>query len=231
MKLLDLLIGRKLANRERDSTKMTALGGGPAMGLDGLGSAAYGPEAALTVLIPLGVAGLAAIGPITIAILVVLAILFVSYWQTIEAYPTNGGSYTVARENLGPDAGIFAATALMIDYVLNVAVGISAGVGALTSALPFLHPYTLCLCLGILLLVTLVNLRGTLEAGIVLAPPTYLFVLSLGGVIVYGAWVALTSAENPARGVPPPPLPPAARAPPLWLPFRPFSARRTPMTW
>lgn len=76
----------------------------------------------LTVLIPLGVAGLATIGPIMIAILVVLATLCVSYWQTIEAYPTNGGSYTVARENLGANAGIFAATALMIDYVPNVAI-------------------------------------------------------------------------------------------------------------
>jgi len=230
MKLLDFLLGRKLANREQDSTKITAVQGVPAMGLDGLGSAAYGPEAALTVLIPLGVAGLAAIGPITIAILIVLAILFVSYWQTIEAYPTNGGSYTVARENLGGEAGILAATALMIDYVLNVAVGISAGVGALTSAVPFLHPYTLWLCLGILLLVALVNLRGTLEAGLVLAAPTYLFVASLGGVILYGIWLALTSAETLVPAEPPPPAQPAAEALTLWLLLRAFASGCTAMT-
>src|SRR5712672_72446 len=156
MKLLDLLLGRKLANREGESEKITALEGVPAMGLDGLASSAYGPEA-------------------------VLAILYLSYWQTIEAYPTSGGSYTVARENLGANAGLLAATALMIDYVLNVAVGISAGVGALTSAVPVLHPYTLWLCLGILVLVTLINLRGTFEAGLVFAVPTYLFVLCFGG--------------------------------------------------
>src|SRR4051794_16454976 len=152
MKLLDLLLGRKLANREGESEKITAFQGVPAMGLDGLASSAYGPEAALTVLAPLGFFGLAYMGPITIAVLAVLAILYVSYWQTIEAYPTSGGSYTVARENLGANAGLLAATALMIDYVLNVAVGISAGVGALTSAMPVLHPHTLPLCLGILVL-------------------------------------------------------------------------------
>ncbi len=209
MKLLDLLLGRKLANREGESEKITALEGVPAMGLDGLASSAYGPEAALTILAPLGLAGLAYIGPITIAVLAVLAILYLSYWQTIEAYPTSGGSYTVARENLGANAGLLAATALMIDYVLNVAVGISAGVGALTSAVPLLQPHTLALCLGILVLVTLVNLRGTLEAGLLFAVPTYLFVLGFGGgVVVYGVWQALLAGGEPVPVVPPPPPPP-----------------------
>src|SRR5881398_70348 len=97
------------------------------------------------------------IGPIMVAILVLLAMLFLSYWQTIGAYPTNGGSYTVARENLGANAGLLAATALMIDYVLNVAVGISAGIGALISALPSLQPHTLGLCLAILALLAIIN--------------------------------------------------------------------------
>src|SRR4030088_1983456 len=189
MKLLDLLLGRKLANREGESEKITALEGVPAMGLDGLASSAYGPEAALTILAPLGLAARAYSGPSPIAGLAVLAILYLSYWQTIEAYPTSGGSYTVVRENLGANAGLLAATALMIDYVLNVAVGISAGVGALTSAVPALHPYTLWLCLGILVLVTLINLRGTFEAGLLFALPTYLFVLGFGGGVVgYGVW-------------------------------------------
>src|SRR5256884_718128 len=178
MKLLDLLFGRKLANREGESEKITAFQGVPAMGLDGLASSAYGPEAALTILAPLGFFGLAYMGPITIAVLAVLAILYISYWQTIEAYPTSGGSYTVAHENLGANAGLLAATALMIDYVLNVAVGISAGVGALTSAVPALHPYTLELCLAILALITLINLRGTLEAGLIFSVPTYVFIAS-----------------------------------------------------
>src|SRR3982751_1618061 len=93
-----------------------------------------------------------------------LAILYFSYRQTIAAYPVNGGSYTVAKENLGTWAGLLAAAALMIDYTLNVAVGISAGVAALVSAVPALHHYTLPLCLVILTIVTLVNLRGTAEA-------------------------------------------------------------------
>src|SRR3954454_1750769 len=187
MKLLDLLIGRKLANREGESEKITAIEGVPAMGLDGLASSAYGPEAALTILAPLGLMGLAYMGPVMLAVLVLLAILYISYWQTIEAYPTSGGSYTVAHENLGANAGLLAATALMIDYVLNVAVGISAGVGALTSAVPALHPYTLPLCLLILTAITLVNLRGTKESGLALAVPTYLFIASLFFILAVGA--------------------------------------------
>src|SRR5881398_4143195 len=114
------------------------------------------------------------IGPIMVAILVLLAMLFLSYWQTIGAYPVNGGSYTVAKENLGAWAGLLAAAALMIDYVLNVAVGISAGVAALVSAAPTLHHYTVPLCMAILLVITLLNLRGTGEAGLAFALPTYL---------------------------------------------------------
>src|SRR6267378_215502 len=233
MKLLDLLIGRKLANREGESEKITAIEGVPAMGLDGLASSAYGPEAALTILAPLGLAGLAYIGPITIAVLAVLAILYLSYWQTIEAYPTSGGSYTVARENLGANAGLLAATALMIDYVLNVAVGISAGVGALTSAVPVLQPHTLALCLGILVLVTLVNLRGTLEAGLLFAVPTYLFVLCFGGgVVLYGVVQALLAGGEPVPVVPPPSAPEIATgaAVSVWLLLRAFASGCTAMT-
>ena len=134
----------------------------------------------LTILVPVGAVGLAAIGPVTWIILALLAILFFSYWQTITAYPSSGGSYTVAKENLGANAGLLAAAALMVDYTLNVAVGISAGIGAFTSAIPALHPYTLPLCLGVLASVTLVNLRGTRESGLMFATPTYVFIASLG---------------------------------------------------
>src|SRR5437762_1940573 len=232
MKLLDLLIGRKLANREGESEKITAIEGVPAMGLDGLASSAYGPEAALTILAPLGLMGLAYMGPVMLAVLVLLAILYISYWQTIEAYPTSGGSYTVAHENLGANAGLLAATALMIDYVLNVAVGISAGVGALTSAVPLLHPYTLWLCLGILVLVTLVNLRGTFEAGLIFAVPTYLFVLCFGGgVVLYGVYQALMAGGDPVPVVPPPAASAGAGAAvSLWLLLRAFASGCTAMT-
>jgi hypothetical protein len=122
----------------------------PVFGLDALSSAAYGPEAALTLLIPLGLAGIALHRPHQLAIIGLLAIVYFSYCQTIDAYPHGGGSYTVASENLGATAGLFAAAALMIDYILNAAVGISAGVGALVSAFPALQPHTLALCLLIL---------------------------------------------------------------------------------
>src|SRR6478752_5575837 len=163
---------RTASSNER---KIGAFEGVPAMGLDGLGSSAYGPEAALTILIPLGAASLSYIGWVMAPIVALLAILFASYWQTIRAYPSNGGAYIVAKENLGTNASLLAAAALMIDYVLNVSVGISAGVGALVSALPALHRYTLPLCLGVLAVITFLNLRGTGEAGLAFALPTYAF--------------------------------------------------------
>src|SRR5215472_14944947 len=230
MGLSNLLIGRRLANQEADSRKVTAIEGVPAMGLDGLASSAYGPEAALTVLMPVGALGLHVITPIMAAILVLLAMLCISYWQTIKAYPSNGGSYTVAKENLGANAGLLAAAALMIDYVLNVAVGISAGIGALTSAIPQLHPYTLELCLAVLALITLVNLRGTLEAGLVFSMPTYLFVASFGGLLLFGFVKAMIAGGSPAPIVAPPPLPAATAGATLWLLLRAFASGCTAMT-
>src|ERR1700694_647850 len=166
MALTDLLFGRRLASDEEGEQRVGVLAGIPLLGLDALGSAAYGPEAALTLLIPLGAAGLGYIGPISTLIILLLLVVYFSYRQTIEAYPHGGGSYTVAKDNLGTTAGLFAAAALLLDYVLVVAVGISAGVGALVSALPALQPHTLSLCLVILLLITLVNLRGVRESGL-----------------------------------------------------------------
>jgi amino acid transporter len=123
---LDLILGRRLANREFDERKIGAFEGVPAMGLDGLGSSAYGPEAALAVLIPLGAAGTSYLGWVMAPIVLLLTVLFASYWQTIRAYPNNGGAYIVSKDNLGSNASLLAAAALMVDYVLNVAVGIAA---------------------------------------------------------------------------------------------------------
>src|SRR5215213_9317730 len=155
MRLMRLVLGRRLATHEQAEQKIGVAAGLPAIGLDGLASSSYGPEAALTILIPLGAAGLFYIGPIILIILLLLGILYISYRQTIAAYPSGGGSYTVAKENLGTNFGLVAASALLLDYVLNVAVAISAGVGALTSAFPSLHKYTLPICLVILVLVML----------------------------------------------------------------------------
>ncbi len=228
MPFMSIVFGRTLANKEAEQAKMGVLAGVPAMGLDGLGSASYGPEAALTVLAPIGAAGLGAIGPITAVILVLLAVLYFSYWQTITAYPSNGGSYTVAKENLGEWAGLLAAAALMVDYMLNVAVGISAGIGALTSAVTPLQPYTLPLCLGVLAVITLVNLRGTKETGLSFAVPTYVFILGLGGILALGLGKVLLGDGAPV--VPPPALAAAAGTSSLWLLLRAFAAGCTAMT-
>ena len=140
MSFLDFIFGRPLASDEDTGQKLGSSRGVSVFGLDALSSAAYGPEAALTILIPVGVAGLQYIVPISTAIIALLVIVYFSYRQTIAAYPKGGGSYTVASENLGARAGLIAAAALLIDYMLNVAVGISAGVGALVSAIPRLQP-------------------------------------------------------------------------------------------
>src|SRR4051812_40585653 len=174
MAITDWLFGRPLATLEEEDQRVGVLAGIPMLGLDALASAAYGPEAALTLLIPLGIGGGRYIGPITPLIIALLAVVYFSYRQTIAAYPHGGGSYTVAKENLGTGAGLLAAAALMLDYVLVVAVGVSAGVGALVSALPVLQPHTLSLCLAILAFITAVNLRGVRESGLAFMVPTYL---------------------------------------------------------
>ena len=230
MSILTVLFGRRLANREAESRKIGALEGLPAMGLDGLGSASYGPEAMLTVLAAGGAASLGVVQPITWIILALLAILFASYWQTIAAYPSNGGSYIVARENLGERASLLAAAALMVDYMLNVAVGISAGVGALTSAVPSLHGHTLALCLGILVVLTLVNLRGTKESGLALAIPTYLFIATLVFILAAGLWQAAGSSGHPHALTKVPDATKATGPITLWLLLRAFAAGCTAMT-
>jgi amino acid transporter len=229
-KILDVLLGRPLASSEERAEQIGPAAGIPIFGLDGLSSAAYGPEAALTLLIPLGLGGIHLIVPITAAIVALLVILYFSYSQTIEAYPRGGGSFTVATENLGPMPGLLAAAALMIDYVLTAAVGISAGVGALISALPSLQPHTLGLCLLILGLLTLVNMRGVHDAGAVFILPTLMFLATLMIVIGAGFAHVIASGGHPSPVVAPPHLPAATEALSLWLLLKVFSSGCTAMT-
>ena len=225
-----LLLGRPLANREQGSHRIGPFEAVPTMGLDGLGSSSYGPEAALTVLAPLGAAGLHLIGPIVGLIVALLAVLYLSYRQTVKAYPGNGGAYVVARENLGETASLLAAAAIMIDYVLNAAVGVSAGVGALTSILPALQPFTLWLCLGVLALITLANLRGLGESGRLFALPTYVFIVSFLALIALGLFRTFAAHGHPHAVIAPPPLGHASEGVGLWLLMRAFASGCTAMT-
>jgi amino acid transporter len=230
MSLLDVLLGHPLSTREEHGQRLALAAGVAVFGLDALSSAAYGPEAALTVLRPLGELGVAYIVPLSAGIIALLTIVYFSYRQTIEAYPAGGGSFTVARENLGNFPGLLAGAALMIDYILNVAVGISAGVGALVSALPFLQPHILALCLGILVLITLINLRGLREAGLIFLAPTYLFVGSLTVMIVIGAIKTLLAGGAPSPVVAPPGFAPVTAAVGWWLMLKAFASGCTALT-
>ena len=230
MSLFDILFGRPLATSEQRAEKIGPVAGIPIFGLDALSSAAYGPEAALTLLIPLGAMGVSYIVPVSFSIIVLLGILYFSYRQTIAAYPGGGGSYTVARENIGAGAGLLAAAALMIDYVLTAAVGISAGVGALVSAVPGLQPHTLTICLSILAIITIVNLRGVREAGGVFIIPTYLFVACLCLMITIGGIKVLAAGGHPVPVEPLPVVPPATTMVSAWLLLQVFSSGCAAMT-
>jgi amino acid transporter len=226
----DFLFGRRLSAAEEGEQKIGPVAGVAVLGLDALSSAAYGPEAALTLLIPLGALGLAHIVSISALIIVILLIVYFSYRQTISAYPNGGGSYTVAKDNLGQPWALLAGAALALDYILNVAVGISAGTGALVSAVPGLLPYTLPLCLAILLFLTLVNLRGTRESGVTFLLPTYLFVATLGVVILVGGVKTALAGGHPVPVGQPPALGAPVAATSLWLLMRAFASGCTAMT-
>ena len=227
-RIVNLLFGRPLATSEERAEHIGPIAGIPIFGLDALSSAAYGPEAALTLLIPLGIMGVRYIVPVSVAIVILLTIVFFSYRQTIEAYPRGGGSYTVASQNLGRNPGLLAASALMIDYTLTASVGISAGVGALISAVPGLQPHTLPLCLGVLLILTIINMRGVHDTGVVFMIPTYLFAITLLLVIAVGTWKALAGHAHPVT--PLPALPAATTTVSLWLMLKVFSSGCTAMT-
>jgi len=207
MSFFDVLFGKPLASNEAHAEQIGVAAGIPIFGLDGLTSAAYGPEAAMSLLIPLGFYGVQHyLLPIFGFILALLTILYFSYRQTIVAYPNGGGSFTVASENLGDGAGLLAAAALMIDYILTAAVGISAGVTALVSAVPELHKHQLLICLFILAIIAIVNMRGVKETGAVFMLPTFVFVGTLLLTIGVGVYHAVATGGHPvALAAPPPP--------------------------
>ncbi len=231
MSINDVLFGKPLATSEERAEHIGVAAGIPIFGLDGLTSAAYGPEAAITLLIPLGLLGLHYAVPIISAILILLTIVYFSYRQTIAAYPNGGGSYTVATENLGDAAGLLAAAALMIDYILTAAVGISAGVTALTSDVQRLQPHTLLLCLTILAILAIVNMRGVRDTGAAFIAPTFLFVGTLLLVIGVGVYKTVLAHGHPvAAAVLPTPIPATMQYLTLWLLMKAFASGCAAMT-
>ena len=231
MSFTDSLFGRPLATSEERAEHIGVAGGIPIFGLDALTSAAYGPETALSLLIPLGLLGIHYIVPIISAILVLLVIVYFSYRQTIAAYPSGGGSYTVATENLGTGAGLLAAAALMIDYILTAAVGISAGVEAVVSDQPWLLPHTLLMCLVILAVLALVNMRGVKDTGAAFILPTFMFVGSLLVAIGFGVFKVFASHGHPTpMAQMPHALPATVGYLSLWLLMKAFSNGCAAMT-
>ena len=231
MSLIDVLLGRPLRSEEDAEQRVGVAAGVPTFGLDALGSAAYGPEAALTILIPAAAAGIAYVVPVSLVIIALLTVVYFSYRQTIDAYPNGGGSYTVASENLGRGMGLLAAAALMLDYLLDVGVGISTGVGALVSAAPKLQPHTLGICLAILLLLALINLRGMRESGALFMLPTYVFCACLLGVLGWGVVKTVLAGGHPHPLLAPPhPAAKTVAAVSAWLLIRAFASGCTALT-
>ncbi|MGH9900729.1 MAG: APC family permease, partial [Pyrinomonadaceae bacterium] len=180
-------ISSEQAHHER-LNKKTALA---VFSSDALSSVAYSTEAILLVLLAAGSIAIGYLVPIVIGITILLAILTLSYRQTIHAYPSGGGAYIVAKDNLGTQPGLVAGASLLIDYILTVAVSVSAGVAAITSAaqgtrLDFLHGHRVALCTLIVAFIAVVNLRGVRESGAIFAGPTYLFILSMLALIAVG---------------------------------------------
>ena len=190
-------ISSEQAHHERLSKK-TALA---VFSSDALSSVAYSTEAILLVLLAAGSVAIGYLVPIVVGITLLLAILTLSYRQTIHAYPSGGGAYIVAKDNLGTQPGLVAGAALLVDYILTVAVSVSAGVAAITSAtqgtrFDFLHEHRVALCIVIVVLIALINLRGVRESGAIFAGPTYLFILSMLALVVVGFVRFYTTGET-----------------------------------
>ncbi|MBD7969367.1 APC family permease [Paenibacillus gallinarum] len=185
-KMKRLLIGRPMKNSELEGEKLSKLKALAVLSSDALSSVAYGTEQILIVLMAVGAAAAWYSIPISLAVLGLLVILIFSYRQTIYSYPSGGGAYIVAKDNIGLSSGLLAGGSLLVDYILTVAVSSSAGTDAITSAFPVLHDYRVLIALTMILLLTILNLRGITESASVLALPVYLFVFAIVVLIITG---------------------------------------------
>ncbi len=184
-------IGKPIASSEDAHHRLSKRIALPVFASDAISSTAYATEEILIVFLSLAAVGLTAFDnlvPISILVILLLAIVVSSYRQTIYAYPKGGGSYVVSRENLGRSPSLVAGASMLVDYILTVAVSVSAGVAAIVSAFEDLVQYRVELCIGFIVIVTLANLRGIKESGALFAPPTYLYVLSLASLIIVGLY-------------------------------------------
>lgn len=188
-----LLFGRPLASERLEHERLNKKTALAVLSSDAISSVAYATEQILLVLAVIGTSALAYVVPISAVIVGLLALVAISYRQTIFAYPEGGGSYTVAKDNLGVGPGLVAASALLTDYILTVAVSISGGVAAITSAYPKLLPHAVALCVLSIVVLMVVNLRGVRESGIAFSVPTYLFIAVMLALIGAGVFQGLTS--------------------------------------
>jgi amino acid transporter len=187
-----VLIGRRIASAREIHERIGPIKGLAVFASDNISSSAYASEEIMRVVLAAGVGALALTLPLTVAIVAVLAIVVTSYQQTIRAYPSGGGSYIVASDNLGTGPGLVAAAALLTDYVLTVAVSIAAGVAALTSIFPNLFDWRVAIGVGFVALLWAGNLRGIRESANIFAIPTYVYLLAIYGLLLFGLWRAFT---------------------------------------
>jgi amino acid transporter len=208
-----LLVGRPLATERLETERLTKTTALAVLSSDAISSVAYATDEILYVLAPLGAAALTHVFPISAVIVGLLALVALSYRQTIFAYPGGGGSFTVAYQNLGVMAGLVAAAALLTDYILTVSVSISSGVAAITSAYPSLAPRTVPLCVAAIVVLMLVNLRGVRESGAAFSVPTYAFIIAMLALIATGCTqfflghpliASVTTTPVPVQAVVPP---------------------------
>src|SRR5579885_197385 len=195
-----LLIGAPLATAQAEHERLTKFKALAVLSSDAISSVAYATEAILITLVAAGSGNLGLTLPISFAIVTLLAIVALSYRQTIPAYPNGGGSYIVAKDNLGTLPGLIAAASLMIDYVLTVYVSISSGVQSLASLFPTLAPYVVIIDVALIVVVTVVNLRGVRESGSIFAIPTYIFIGSALLLIAVGLIKSFFIQHNPVIG-------------------------------
>ncbi len=184
-----MVLGTPIATSQEHHTRLPKSVALPVFASDAISSTAYATQEILIVLIPaVGLAATDYLVPLAVVVCILLAIVITSYRQTIMAYPGGGGTYIVSRENLGPQIALVAGASILVDYVLTVAVSVSAGVAAITSAFPELSRYRVGMCLGFIALMTVANLRGMKESGMIFAPPTYIYVVVLFAMIVLGLY-------------------------------------------